>query len=274
MRRWLGPAVAAALLIGAGCGAARDLKDAADGLKNAERDTKELEARLARARDLTFTATYEVKSKDGKTEEIVLAQKPPKSSYGQGDTRLIDDGDTVVSCSKRNGKDECVELGPHTDAGIFGIGGGFNFAFNPATFVGLYTTAAIVPGVEAGKSTRDIAGQKSECVSIKVTRGSDAGQGFEGCTSDDGIFTYSDDGDGNVVTLKRFEKRADDADFTPPAKVRTQQDVIDDATSTTVRSGPSRSSTSSSSTSTSTTEPTTTSTTEPNTSDPPTSITA
>lgn len=267
MRKVLGGIVSGglALVVLAGCGAARDIKDAADGLRSAEQDTKELEARLARSKELTYTATYETKDKGGKTEQITIAQKPPRSSYTQGDTQLIDDGTVVASCTKKNGKDECVEVGPHTDAGIYGVGAGFNFAFNPATFVGLFTTAAIIPGVEAGKSSRDIAGQKSECVSVKVTRGSDQGEGFEGCTTDDGIFSYSDDGEGNVVTLTKFEKSADDSLFTPPARVRTQQDIIDDATSSTARgSTTSRSSTSSSSTSSSTSS-SSTSTTEPGT---------
>jgi len=251
MRKVLG-----ALVVG--CGAARDIKDAANGIKNAEKDSKDLEARLARSKDLTYTATYDVKSKDGKTEQVVLAQKPPKSSYKQGDVQILDDGQKVISCTRDQGKDQCVEVGPHTDAGVYGagagVGAGFGFAFNPATFVGLYTTAAIVPGVEAGKSTRDVAGQKSECVSIKITRGTDSGKHFEGCTTEDGIFSSSDDGDGNVVTLTKFDKSASDSAFTPPAKVRTQQDMIDDATSTTSERSTttSRSSSSSSSSSTST----------------------
>jgi len=269
MRRVVGTIVAAAVLTA--CGAAKDIRDAAEGVKNAEKDTKELEARLARSKDLTYTATYEVKATDGKTEEVVVAQRPPKSSYKQGDTQIIDDGQKVISCSKSGGKDECLEVGPHTDAGVYGagagLGGGFGFAFNPATFVGLYTTAAIVPGVEAGKSSRNIAGQDSECVSIKVTRGSDAGQGFEGCTTNDGIFTYSDDGDGSIVTLRKFEKSADDAEFTPPATVRTQQDVIDDATSSTVSRATSSSRSSSSSSSSSSTSTTDPATTDPATTD-------
>jgi hypothetical protein len=268
MRKVLGMVAAGAsvLVLLVGCGAARDIKDAAEGVKNAEKDTQELEARLERSKTITYSATYERKDKDGKTEEIVIAQKPPKSSYRQGDTQLIDDGQVVASCTKSSGRDECTEVGKHTDAGIFGVGAGFNFAFNPAAFVGLYTTAAIVPGVEAGKSTRDIAGQKSECVSIRATRGSDKGQGLEGCTTDDGIFTFSDDGEGNTVTLTKFEKSADDDLFTPPARVRTAQDRLDDATSSTSRSSTSRSSStssssSSSSSSTSTTDPGTTTTT-------------
>lgn len=254
------------LLLVAGCGAARDIKDAAEGIRNAEQEGKDLEARLARSQQLTYTATYEVRAKDGRPEQVVVAQKPPKSSYTQGDTQLIDDGQRVISCTTSSGKTECIEVGPHTDAGIYGVGAGFTFAFNPATFVGLYTTAALVPGVEAGKSTRDVAGEKSECVSIKITRGSDAGKGFEGCTTDDGVFTFSDDGEGNVVTLTKLERSADDSRFTPPAAVRTQQDILDDATSTTAttaRSSRSTTSTRSSGSSTSTTDADTTSTTDP-----------
>jgi len=257
----LGSVVATLVLLG-GCGAARDIKDAANGLKNLEKDQKEIEARLARSKDLTYTATYEVKSKDGKTEQLVVAQKPPKSMYKQGDLLLVDNGQRVASCTKEGGKDQCVDVGPHTDAGIYGVGAGagFAFAFNPALFPGLYAAAAIVPGVDAGKSKRDIAGQASECLSIKITRGSEKGQGLEGCTTEDGIFSSYDDGDGNKTTLVRFDKSANDSAFEAPVKVRTQEDIINDSTSTT-GSRSTRSSTSSSSTSTSTSFPDSTPTT-------------
>lgn len=247
-----------------GCGAAGDLKDAADGIKNVEKDQKDIEARLARAKDLTYTATYEVKSKDGTTEQLVVAQKPPKSSYRQGGLLLVDNGERVASCTKDNGKDECVDVGPHTDAGIYGVGAGagFAFAFNPAAFPGLYVTAAIVPGVDAGRSNRDIAGQPSECLSIKITRGSEQGQGLVGCTTEDGVFSLYDDSEGNVTTLVKYEKSAAASAFETPVKPRTQQEMIDDATSTTrPRSTTSPSSTSSSTSDTSTTEDESTSTT-------------
>jgi len=252
---------ASGLMFLAGCSAARDIKDAANGIKNAEKDIKDLEARVARSKELTYTATYEVKNKDGTTEDIVVAQKPPKSAYTQGGTQVIDDGEKVVSCTKRGGKDECQELGPHTDAGLYGAGFGFSFAFNPATFTGLYTAAAILPGVDASKSTREIAGQKSECVSIKATRGSDSGKSFSGCTTDDGIFTYSDDGDGSVVTMKRFDKQADDSLFEAPAPVRSPADLGGVVTSTTSVSGSTSTSLSPGSSSTSTSTPSSTSST-------------
>lgn len=261
----LGDLVRVGAVVGllAGCGAARDIKDAADGIKNLEKDQKEIEARLARARDLTYTATYEVKSKDGPTEQLVVAQKPPKSMYRQGDLLLVDDGQRVASCTKEAGKDECVDVGPHTEAGIYGVGAGagFAFAFNPALFPGLYATAAIVPGVEAGKSNRDIAGQASECLSIKITRGSDKGEGLVGCTTEDGVFSLYDDGEGNTTTMVKFEKSAKDSAFETPVKARTQEDILRDATSTTTPRSTSSSSSSSSSSSTSTTEPDETTTT-------------
>jgi len=254
---------AVAIVLVGGCSAARNVKDAADGIRDAAKDSKDLEARVAKSKEITYTATYESKTKDGRTEEVVITQRPPKSSYKQGDSQIIDDGRRVVSCAKSNGKTECVDVGPHTDAGVYGMGGAFSFAFNPASFIGLYTAAAIIPGVDAGRSTRDIGGQSSKCVSIRLSAGSDKGKSFEGCTTDDGVFTFSDDGEGNVVTLTKFEKQASDASFTPPASVRTQQQIVDDATSTTNTTG-SSSSTSSSSTgssSTSTTSPDTTSST-------------
>lgn len=231
---------AMALLLVA-CGPAKDIKDAADGIRSVGKDSEALQARLDRSKGLTFTATYEVKGASGAVEEVVIAQSPPKSSYRQGDTQLIDDGKRIYSCSKDdNGSGtkttQCLDIGAHSEDGIYGAGAGvgFGLAFSPVAFIALYSAAAIIPGVEAGKSTRDIAGQSSECVSIKVTRGSDKGSAFEGCTTDDGVLSYSDSGDGKeAVTLKKFEKRADNAAFTPPAKPRTPEQLLEDSTSTT-----------------------------------------
>jgi outer membrane lipoprotein-sorting protein len=239
MRRFMTSIGASALALAflAGCGAASDIKDAAQGIASAGKDAEELQRKFDLSKTLTFTATYEFKSKDGKTSEVVVSQKPPKASYKQPDSQLIDDGNRLVNCTKSTeGATQCLDVGPHTETGLYGFAGGgagFGFAFNPATFIGLYTTAAIVPGVEAGKDTRDIAGQKSDCVSIKITEGADSGKRFEGCTTEDGVFTFSDDGEGNVATLTKFERSADDSAFVPPVKPKTQDELIADATSTT-----------------------------------------
>jgi outer membrane lipoprotein-sorting protein len=219
----------------AGCGTASDIKDAAQGIASASKDAQDLQERLDRSKGLTFTATYEFKSKDGKIEEIVVAQKPPKGSYKQTDSQLIDDGTRLISCSKNtDGTQQCLDVGPHTDTGLYGFtGAGSGFAFNPQAFIGLYTTAAILPGVEAGKDTRDIAGQKSDCVSIRITEGTDKGKHYEGCTTEDGVFSLSDDGEGNVATLKRFDRSADDSNFVPPVQPKTPDDLVREATSTT-----------------------------------------
>jgi len=222
----------AIVLVGA-CSGGGGSGGGAGGVKDAAKDSKDLEARVARSRQITYTAMYEVKGPDTGPEEVVITQRPPKSSYQQGDKQIIDDGLRVASCAMSNGKTECVDGGPHTDAGVYGTGGAFSFAFNPASFIGLYGAAANIPGVDARRSTRVIGGQSSTCVSIKLGAGSDNGKSFEGCTTNDGVFTFSDDGEGNVVTLTKLEKKASDASFTPPAPVRTQQQVISDATSTT-----------------------------------------
>ena len=225
-----------ALAFLAGCGAASDIKDAAQGIASAGKDAEELQRKFDNSKTLTFTATYDFKSADGKVQEVVVAQKPPKGSYKQADSQLIDDGTRLINCSKdiSTGTTTCLDVGSHTENGLYGFtGAGFGFAFNPASFIGLYTAAAIVPGVEAGKDTRDIAGQKSDCVSIRITEGNDKGKKYEGCSTEDGIFSLSDDGQGNVATLKKLERSADDSNFVPPVKPQTQDELIADATSTT-----------------------------------------
>jgi hypothetical protein len=241
----------------AGCGAANDIKDAAKGLKDASKSSQELQAQLDKAKTLTYTATYDLKDKDGKVTHLTIAQKPPKSLYKQDQTEFVDDGVKTYSCQPGDGgQQQCLELGAHQADGGFAAAGGFTFAFNPATFVGLYEAAAIVPGVDASKSTRDIAGQKSDCYAITSTRGSDKGKKFEGCTTGDGVFSFSDDGDGNVVTLTKYEKSAADSLFVLPAKPQTTQDLIDNATSTT---RPSSTTSTTESSTTTTSESTTTS---------------
>lgn len=227
-----------ALALLAGCGTASDIKDAAQGIASASKDAQDLQQKFDRSKGLTFTATYEFKSKDGKIDEIVVAQKPPKGSYKQADSQLIDDGTRLISCTKNtDGTQQCLDVGPHSDTGIYGFAGaGFGFAFNPQAFIGLYTTAAILPGVEAGRDTRDIAGQKSDCVSIRVTEGTDKGKHYEGCTTEDGVFSLSDDGEGNRATLKKFERSADDSNFVPPVEPKTPDDLVNEATSTTADS--------------------------------------
>ncbi len=248
-RRTAGAVVAAWLLV-AGCRAARDVNDAAQGTGDITKDARELEARLARSKDLTYTATYERRGADGTIEELVIARKPPRSMYRQGETLLVDDGEKVVSCSKDGGGDRCSEVGSSTDAGVYGAASGVGFAFNPAAVLGLYTTAALVPGVEVSRSSRDIAGQPSECASLRFTRGSEQGKRFESCTTEDGIVAFWDDGEGSVVTLTKYERDAGDPLFAPPAGVGSPQDPAEGTTSTTAgstsTSRPSRSSSTSS----------------------------
>jgi hypothetical protein len=239
-----------------GCGAinaAKDVKDAAKGLAGASKDAEEFQQKYERSKTLTFSATYTIKKPGSPDETFTIDQKPPKSAYRQPDSSLIDDGTKLYSCTKAEGKDQCTEVGQHTEAGLFGFAG-FGFAFNPAAMPGLFVAAAIAPGVNASKSSRSIAGLQSDCIALNFTAGSDAGKKYEGCTSTDGVLTYSLDTNGSEVTLTRYETSVSDSAFTLPAQAKTPQQLIDEATSTT-----SSSSTSSTST-TSTTEDTTTST--------------
>lgn len=247
-------AAAAALLLVAGCSAAGDGKDASQRTGGLTKDARELEARLARSKDLTYTATYERRGADGTIEELVIAQKLPRSMYRQGGTLLVDDGEKVVSCSKDGGGDRCSEVGSSTDAGVYGAASGVGFAFNPAAVLGLYTTAAVVPGVEVSRSSRDIAGQPSECASLRFTSGDQRGKRFESCTTEDGVVAFWDDGEGSVVTLTNYERDAGDPLFALPAPVGGAQGPAETTTTTkagsTTTSRPSKSSPASSTSST------------------------
>jgi hypothetical protein len=244
-----------------GCGAinaAKDVKDAAKGIANAEKDAKDFEAKYEKSKTLTFSATYTVKKPGAPDETITVTQKPPKSLYKQGDTLLVDDGIKLYNCTKSDGKEQCIEIGPHTESGLFGagvgLGGGFGFAFNPAQFTGLYLAAAIVPGVNASKSQREVAGLQSDCTRLEFTQGEDKGKRLDGCTSTDGVFTYSYATDGTEVTLTKYDTSVSDSAFTLPAKAQSTDDLIRDSTSTTESS--------STSSTTSTTEASTTSSSE------------
>jgi hypothetical protein len=249
--------MAGAIVLLTSCSAINNAKDAAKGLANASKDAEEMQARLEKSKTLTYSAIYSVKKPGSPDETITLTQKPPKSAYKQGDTLFVDDGSKLYTCTKSDGKDQCVETGPHTDNGIFAGGLGFGFLFNPAQFTGLYVAAAIVPGVNASKSSREVGGLQSDCTKLDFTEGTDKGKSLEGCTSTDGIFTYSHATDSTEVLLTKYSSSVSDSAFELPAKAQTQEDIIRNATSST-----SSSSTSSSSSTTSTTEASTTSTSD------------
>jgi hypothetical protein len=227
MKQGLGVVLLVALVTMSGCGAVKEagkVKDLASG-KTAKK-IQDFQKRSEAAAKLTYTADYEGQSKGNQPEKVHIAQKPPKSIYSQGDTQVIDDGSKTYICSPDGNtppKIQCLESGP---SGV-NPQGFTQVLSSTAVFAGL-TALAIIPGVNVKESTRSVAGENLDCISIEANK-----KKFESCVTKDGILGFTDDGDGNVFTLTSFKRSASDSDFKLPGKAVTQQDLIDQATSTT-----------------------------------------
>ena len=249
-------ALVVALIGGTSCGAiseAKKIKDVASG-KTAKR-IEDFEKRAETAKTLTYTVDYEGRSKGDKPEKIHIAQKPPKSFYQQGDSTFIDDGKTTYLCtpdSNSNGKIQCLESGP-SGANPQGFVQALSVT---GVFAGL-TALSIIPGITVKDTNRDIAGEKTDCVTIESTRKNDKGK-FESCVTKDGILAFTDDGDGNVFTMTSFKRSAADSEFKLPGPAVTAQDLLNQSTSTTAP----RATTTTTEESTTTTSEDTTTTTE------------
>ena len=168
--------------------------------------------RLARVKRITYAATYEIRTRDGAPEEVIIAQKLPRSVYRRGDVQhVVDDGNKTVACL--GGR--CTEA--PSQPGIFGPGVAivFNSSHNPLVSSGIFR--GDTPGAPATISTRVVAGQSSDCVTLKDTREDEQGTISETCMTSDGIFTFSDEGHGTVMTLTRYDTEVSDDLFTFPA---------------------------------------------------------
>ena len=246
-------ALVVALIGGTSCGAiseAKKIKDVASG-KTAKR-IQDFEKRAEAAKTLTYTVDYEGRSKGDKPEKIHIAQKPPKSVYQQGDSTFIDDGKKTFLCtpdSNSGGKIQCLESGP-SGANPQGFVQALSVT---GVFAGL-TALAIVPGITVKDTTRTIAGEKVDCVTVESTRKVAKGK-FESCVTKDGILASNDDGEGNVFTMTSFKRSAADSEFKLPGPAVSPEDLLNQSTSTTA---PPRTTTTTEDTTTTTEDTTTT----------------
>jgi hypothetical protein len=246
-----GIALVVLLALTGGCSTASKVRNLANGT-SAKRIAK-FSQRLETAQKLVYTADYESKDSGGKSEKVHVVQKPPKSAFTSGDTTIINDGQDTFTCGPQDsGKGvQCIKT---TGTGGNGSLAGFTQGLSGAAVVGALSAAAIVPGFDAKESTRDVAGQHLDCVSVKA--GKDE-KSPEYCVTADGILGFVSDEKGNVFTLTSFQKSASDSEFTPPGKVVTPEELANQSTSTTTSS----STTSTTEATTSTTEETTSTTT-------------
>lgn len=227
MRRLSAVAGASLLLAVAGCDGVREVRDAGAGLDERARSMRDLAATFEGVAKLTYTATYEWRRSDGVNVHPVLAQRPPRSSFRQGDQLLVDDGQRLVHCAGQRGQERCREVGPHTGAGVYAaaseIPGSSLAVLHPTPFLGYYSAPSLIQGASTSRTRRIIAGESSECVTVEHTQGDAKGKRFGGCTTNDGIVSRYDDGEGNVVTLTRLERSVDDALLAWPAAALGQQ---------------------------------------------------
>lgn len=279
MRTRLAFPVALVFVASTACGAVSNAAHVAHGISNIAngklpKQLQDFDAKAKAAQTAVFKAEYKETKTGGSSSDqnqtITIAQKPPKSKYQQGDSLLVDDGKNEITCSPSgsNNKQQCLIVGPSNGTNGLGTGvAGFTQAFSLTGIVAAFEVAAIVPGISFHNTTRDLAGQHLDCVTLDVKKDGKNSHS-EYCETKEGILGYVDNGDGDVFSLSSYTSDVSDSDFTLPAPAKTTQELIDEATSTTET--PSTTSTTvSSDTSTTDTTPTTDSTASTDTTSAP-----
>ena len=227
MKRGIAALAVCSIVLAGGCSAGSTLskvKDLASG--KTAKEIEDFQKKAEAAQKLTYTAEYDSVSPGNKTEKIKVAQKPPKSRYEQGDSLVIDTGSRTVTCSPDNGKQQCLDVGPSGSGAL-----GFTQLLNAPALLGTLSVLAIVPGVSVSHPGKSLAGENLDCVKISVAK---ENKSVESCVTKDGVLGFYDSGDGNTFTLTKFSRSASDKDFEPPTKPQTTQDLINQATSTSV----------------------------------------
>ena len=230
VRGMLGLVVVVALMASCG-GTAGKIRNLANG--TAGKRIEKFQQQLQNAQKQVYTADYESKDSNGKTQTIHVAQKPPKSLFKTEDAIVISDGTDTFTCSQSGGNRQMQCLKAAGAGG--GSVAGFSQALSGAAVLAAVSAAAIVPGFDAQQSTKDLAGQHLDCVTI--TKSAD-NKHPEYCVTQDGILAYVADDSGSSFSLTSYKKEANDSDFTPPGPVVTPDDLakqaLSSATSTTV----------------------------------------
>jgi outer membrane lipoprotein-sorting protein len=215
-------------LLTSGC-AAKSAISKVKNLANTSKDIEDFTKKADQAQKLTYTAKYDQTSSGKKDETIRIVQKPPKSLYEQGDTLLIDNGTRTITCSpdsSNNNKQQCIDVGP---AGTNPTA--FTAVFSAPAVLQALSVFAILPGVSVSHPSRNLAGESLDCVKITVSKDN---KHVESCVTKDGVLGFYDAGDGDTFSLTSFSRSASDKDFDPPSKPQTTQDIVNQATSTSI----------------------------------------
>ena len=192
----------------------------ASGSDNGASSVEDFASDLQKGKDVEFDATYESRPSSGDTSTFRVAQKKPKSLFetksGDSTTTIINDGTTTYVCSK-SGSDpaNCFKQpGGNSNS----VAAPMLALVDPNTISASLRALGRAPGVDVSRSSKTIAGEKADCVTVKVSGQGNANDGTW-CVLHAGVLA-SVESAGNVVELTKFTSDVSDSTFEPPGDVQ------------------------------------------------------
>ncbi|MBQ1013248.1 hypothetical protein KBX53_20285 [Micromonospora sp. M51] len=177
----------------------------------------DLAARLDRALELTYSATYQLPG--GQRAAIVQAQDPARSTYTYPGGQLTVTPDAITRCTTTGTRPECTLVAPPTPGSkptvtLFGEANRQGLV-TPPVVVGLLTAAALDPQAVIKQSDTTVAGHHAACVAVESSSGD-----FTACVTTEGVLgSFTGPGDGKPVelALSDYSATVDEDAFEPPA---------------------------------------------------------
>ncbi|MBQ1032520.1 hypothetical protein ABZ388_14365 [Micromonospora parva] len=177
----------------------------------------DLAARLDRALELTYSATYQLPG--GQRAAIVQAQDPARSTYTYPGGQLTVTPDAITRCTTTGTRPECTLVAPPTPGSkptvtLFGEANRQGLV-TPPVVVGLLTAAALDPQAVIKQSDTTVAGHHAACVAVESSSGD-----FTACVTTEGVlgsFTGPVDGKPVELALSDYSATVDEDAFEPPA---------------------------------------------------------
>lgn len=179
---------------------------------------------LGKARDLTYTADYDVAG----GRSVAVAQRPPSAAFVSNGGRFIATKDRVTRCDSAGSCQRAPRpAGSTADYAAAVTGPGF---VTPDVALGIVATAAFVRGAKVDSSTKTIAGRDVICANVHgleaaSTPGQDAPKDFSLCVTREGALASFDGtlrgGLTGRIQLRTFTPSTDATafDVPPGAKV-------------------------------------------------------
>jgi hypothetical protein len=176
-----------------------------------------LTASLKKGKSATYLATYQQTS-GGQASTWTVAQAPPKSLFSYPGGSLITTGSQSLFCSTSSGSTSCVAGGPNIPS-IASL----TTLIDPSSVISALDSyagriASRIVKITATSSSKTIAGQPSQCVSISIA-GSQAGTW---CANSDGVVTEAQAGTGGGITMTSYTTDVPASTFEVPAGATVQ----------------------------------------------------